>query len=147
MLKFKTILHPTDFSSSALAAYEYACALARDHGSKIVTVHVLPTPFASTEQAMEHQTPEFRQKVLDELKQATPAPEGVTVEHYLVDGEPGEVILKMADEVHADLIVLGTHGRTGLWRLLMGSVAEEVLRQAKVPTVTIRQPQPAGATG
>lgn len=144
MLTLKTILHPTDFSESARAAYELACALARDHGARVVAVHVLPTPFASTELAISQQTPEYRKEVFTYLNESAPDREGVAVERRLADGDPASTILNLATEVGADLIVLGTHGRSGLWRLLMGSVAEEVLREATVPTLIVKQPLAVG---
>jgi universal stress protein A len=61
----------------------------------------------------------------------------------VAEGDPAEMILRVAEEVHADLIVMGTHGRTGLSRLLMGSVAEQVVRRAPCPVLTMKAPFPA----
>lgn len=70
------------------------------------------------------------------------APEGgLAVEYRLEYGEPGTVILAVAQEINADLIVMATHGRTGLRRLLMGSVAEHIVRRAPCPVLTLRTPQ------
>lgn len=66
----------------------------------------------------------------------------VLVEHRLREGDAAAEILQVADEVGADLIVLGTHGRTGLGRVLMGSVAEAVLRRARCPVLTLKSPLP-----
>jgi nucleotide-binding universal stress UspA family protein len=74
--------------------------------------------------------------------------EKVPVEHQLLFvGDPAAEILRVAQAVKADLIVLGTHGRTGLGRLLMGSVAEQVVRRAPCPVVTVKAPLPQGGPG
>jgi len=67
-------------------------------------------------------------------------PDDIRAERRFARGDPAEQILRVANEIHADLIVMGTHGRTGLERLLMGSVAEQVLRQAPCPVLTVRNP-------
>jgi nucleotide-binding universal stress UspA family protein len=75
------------------------------------------------------------------LAQVRPADHRVKVEHRLLNGDPAEEILKIAKAEQADLIVLGTHGSTGLARLLLGSVAESVLRGADCPVLTIKTPR------
>jgi nucleotide-binding universal stress UspA family protein len=65
----------------------------------------------------------------------------VTVEHHLKEGDPATEILRLAEERKVDVIVMGTHGRTGLGRLLMGSVAEQIVRKAPCPVLTVRLPQ------
>jgi nucleotide-binding universal stress UspA family protein len=65
---------------------------------------------------------------------------GVEAERRLEEGDPVEAILRVAEEIGADLIVMGTHGRTGLSRLFMGSVAEQVLRRAPCPVLTLKSP-------
>ena len=74
----------------------------------------------------------------EQLEAIRPTDPNVTVGHRLVEGGPVEEILKVADSVKADIIVMGTHGHTGLSRLLMGSVAEGVMRKAPCPVLTIR---------
>ena len=74
---------------------------------------------------------------LDELK---PGQDNVPVDHYLAHGDPASEILRLAQDAKADVIVMGTHGRTGLPRLLMGSVAEQVVRKAPCPVVTVKSP-------
>jgi universal stress protein A len=61
-------------------------------------------------------------------------------EHYLLEGEPAREVVQFAEREHVDLIVLGTHGRTGLARVLMGSVAENVVRRAPCPVLVVKQP-------
>jgi nucleotide-binding universal stress UspA family protein len=71
------------------------------------------------------------------MKQAHPS---LTILHRLVDGDPASHILNISESAKADLIIMGTHGWTGLSRLLMGSVAEKVMRKAPCPVLTIRMP-------
>lgn len=86
---------------------------------------------------------EEREDLLKELHEVRPEDATVSVEHLLVEGDPVGAILKISQERQCDLIVMGSHGRTGLHRLLMGSVAEQVLRKATCPVVTVKTPIPA----
>jgi nucleotide-binding universal stress UspA family protein len=83
-------------------------------------------------------TGEYRDVALAQLEQVLPPDPAVTVEHRLEEGAAAEWIIAVAEEVHANLIVMGTHGRTGLGRLLLGSVAEQVLRKAPCPVLTLK---------
>jgi hypothetical protein len=76
------------------------------------------------------------------LRQIVPPVSDVAYEHKMLTGTPAEGIVRFAEEVQADFIVMGTHGRTGLFRVLMGSVAEAVVRKAPCPVLTVRQPAP-----
>ena len=76
--------------------------------------------------------------MLSEIKPADPE---VPYEHRLITGDPATAVVELADEEAVDMIVMGTHGRTGLSRLLMGSVAEAVVRRAKCPVLTFKQPE------
>jgi nucleotide-binding universal stress UspA family protein len=80
------------------------------------------------------------------LLQIKPPDDFIRVEHQLAEGDPATEILKVAEEKHCDLIVMGTHGWTGLNRLLMGSVAEKVVRKAPCPVLTIKTPFPIEET-
>jgi nucleotide-binding universal stress UspA family protein len=143
MLTMKTILCPTDFSTQARSAFEVACALAREAHSRLVILHVERFPVGAlggTAGVPPLPTEYDREYLREELKRYQPAQPGITVEHRLEYGDPDTTILQTAREVGADLIVLGTHGRTGLRRLLMGSVAEHVVRKAPCPVLTIRTP-------
>jgi nucleotide-binding universal stress UspA family protein len=142
MLALKTILHPTDFSPRSEYAFRFACSLARDHGAKVVVLHVaVPTPVVSYgELVVEPDAAEHVEQLWTALKQIrSPSPE-VKLEHRLEEGFAASEILRVADELQADLIVIGTHGRTGLGRLLMGSVAEQVVRKAVCPVLTVKGP-------
>jgi nucleotide-binding universal stress UspA family protein len=143
MLPVRTILHPTDFSRPAQAACEVAAALARDCRARLVVLHVTRPPLASLG-GMPAPPPlpvEFDREGLEEqLRRVGAAGPADRPECRLEYGEPAAGILRVASECAADLIVVGTHGRTGLGRLLMGSVAEQVVRKAPCPVVTVKAP-------
>jgi nucleotide-binding universal stress UspA family protein len=143
MLTLKTILHPTDFSDHSNYAFALACSLARDHGARVLLVHVAPAPIASfggpvfvPPLADEYPNGEFREKL---ARQQAQEPD-VCGPPRLVYGEAAVEIIRLAQESPCDLIVMGTHGRTGFGRLLLGSVAEQVVRKAPCPVVTVRKP-------
>jgi nucleotide-binding universal stress UspA family protein len=143
-MQAKKILFPTDFSSSSDAALKYATALAKDTGAKLSIVHVQEPPAAYGGGEMYYGIPEPDLAALKEMLEAIkPTDPAVPFEHHLVTGEPARTIVKLAKEEGVDLIVMGTHGRTGLGRLLMGSVAEAVVRHALCPVFTFKEPQKA----
>lgn len=74
------------------------------------------------------------------LERIVPPDPTVKFEHHLVTGDPASAVVRLAEEENVDLIVMGTHGRTGLRRLLMGSVAEAIVRRAKCAVLTLKQP-------
>jgi nucleotide-binding universal stress UspA family protein len=143
MSLFHSILFATDFSSSAEAAYPLACALARHHHCRLVIAHVLETPIAAYVGGANLSDPESQLPAIQEkLHRLRPADPSIEVEFCLADGEPADEIVRLAEEHHCDLIVMGTHGRTGLRRLLLGSDAEQVLRKAPCPVLTVKEPRP-----
>lgn len=143
MLAIRTVLHPTDFSERADLAFRLACSLAQDYGARLVLVHVVELPLAVASEGVLMLPPEFDLESLrDRLQQLRPQDPKVAVEHRLIQGDIATQILRVAEETKCDMIVLGTHGRTGLSRLLMGSVAEQVLRKATCPVLTAKAPQP-----
>lgn len=144
MLTVRTILCPTDFSERAEAAMELASALARDYKAKLVIAHVTAPPIQGVSEGVVVGLPtgwiEASKAKLESLRPANP---NVSFTHMHAVGNEADEILRMAEEAGADLIVMGTHGRTGLSRLLAGSVAESVLRAALCPVLTVRSPFPA----
>src|SRR5690348_15458556 len=127
MTRFQTILCPTDFSPTAAQAFEYAADLARAYGARLVVMHAF-FPAVLGERTVVQLPDEVKtlraaaQKQLDELRPADPA---VRVERLLREAPDVPAILDAALELKADLIVMGTHGRTGFRRLVLGSVTEE----------------------
>ena len=146
---WKTILVPHDFSSSA----NHAVAIARDeakaHGAKLILLHVIDLPFGLKPETVivpdETGAPinvkDYAVKLAEEHLAdlaARLAKDGITPTTFLRLGKPEDEIVKFANENHIDLIAMGTHGRTGLAHMLVGSVAERVVRTSKCPVLTIR---------
>jgi nucleotide-binding universal stress UspA family protein len=143
MLPIHTILFPTDFSENAQQAFPLACSLARDCGARILVLYVLPPPLDREKLEVRHHPDEYYRGLWETLRQWQAPDQNVRVEHRLEEGDAPQAILEVAQEIQAGLIVMGTHGRTGLGRLLLGSVAEQVLRRASCPVLTVRVPLPA----
>jgi nucleotide-binding universal stress UspA family protein len=137
----QTILHPTDFSDRCAEAFRVACSLARDHAARVIVVHVPEPEPAPMGMAPVPPPPEGHQGGWEARlsRFQLSAPE-VRVESRVEAGKPAAGIVSAAQTTKSDLIVMGTHGRTGLGRLLMGSVAENVLRAAPCPVVTVKTP-------
>jgi universal stress protein A len=145
---FSRILVPTDFSPPSDAALEYARILAARFGSSLQILHVIDDPTAASEFVPDGFAPstedirtgllEHAHKRLDRLMNLVDRSQY----HAHVDavlGLPAQAIVDYAMATGTGLIVMGTHGRTGLAHLLMGSVAEQVVRTAPCPVLTVRQ--------
>lgn len=157
MFPVRTILCPTDFSAYSEAAFQAACSLARDNHARLIVLHVVPMaqiyggvmPFAPVDQgpyldALRDRLSEIRCPVSD--SSGSGGDQAVGIERLLAEGDPTHEILRVAEEVKADLIVMGSHGRGGLAHMLLGSVAESVLRRAPCPVLTVKSPvEPAEA--
>jgi len=150
----KTILFPTDFSTASDAALVHAEALARQSGARLLIVHVEEPPLAYGGGELYYGLPEpDSERILKMLEDVRPADPAVPFTHRLTMGDPAGEIVRLAAEAPAEMIVLGTHGRTGMVRLLMGSVAEAVVRRAPCPVLVYREatgklarrPEPARA--
>ncbi len=140
----RKVLFPTDFSHTSDAALALATSQARERGATLLIVHVEEPPSAYGGGEMYYGIPD---PAIDDLKrmlsEVRPGDPTVKFEHRLITGEPAAAIARLAEDEHVELIVLGTHGRTGLLRLLMGSVAESVVRRAPCPVLTLKQPDVA----
>lgn len=148
-MQLKTIVVPTDFSAYAEQAFTWALGLATDHKAKIVLMHAVPpttyfafpetmylTDFAKLEEEV---MADARNRLVDFVaRKGTP---GATVETRVVVGEAVWEICQVATQEQAELIVMGSHGRTGLSHVLLGSVAERVVRHAPCPVLVVRLPQ------
>ena len=135
----RKILFPTDFSHTGDAALQMATSLARDSGATLLIVHIeeAPTVYAGGDfyYGIPEPPTEELQRMLEQVKPTDP---GVPYEHRMLTGDPANAIVKLADQESVDMIVMGTHGRTGLARLLMGSVAEAVVRRSSCPVLTYK---------
>lgn len=140
-MNIRKILFPTDFSHSGDAALHFATSLARDSGASLLIVHVEEPPVAYGGGEMYYGIPEPATEDLKRmLEQVKPTDPNVPYEHRLITGDPSTAVAKLAESEGVDLIIMGTHGRTGISRLLMGSVAEAVVRRAPCPVLTYKQP-------
>jgi universal stress protein A len=148
MLQFTRILCPIDFSACSQAALPIACSLARDHSAAVVLLHVRPPlesivgEFAS----LPPEPPEPVELLKEKMQRSLPSNFTGTVLFEVKDGDVPAEILKAAADENCSLIVLGTHGRRGLSRLLVGSVAEAVLRKASCPVLTVNAAPPESKT-
>jgi nucleotide-binding universal stress UspA family protein len=143
MLAIQTVLHPTDFSESSDYAFRLARSLARDYGARLILLHVAPVPTVVYGEGIVPPQPEENLAVLRaRLQQLKPRDPKTLVEHRLIEGDAATEIVQTAVETGCDVIVMGTHGRTGLPRFLMGSVAEQVVRRAPCPVVAVKTPLP-----
>jgi len=156
-MKLTRILAPTDFSKFSGFALEWAAYLAVCMKAELILLHVIPEEEGKIveeiigEGAIVHIPRGVRQNVLDERQKmfkeqfrtvvSSEVQKSVKVEEILRIGNPFLEILKVAKEKDVDLIVMGTHGRTGLAHVFIGSVAEKVVHHAHCPVLTIKHPQ------
>jgi nucleotide-binding universal stress UspA family protein len=143
----QVIVHPTDFYRASEAALEVARALARDHRARLIVLHVVPLdPYLDGKLGAEIDIRDY-QRSLDLLRKRLDGPDlKHRVETRLVRGFEAEEILREAQDFAADLIVMGTHGRTGLRRLLMGNTAQSVLPRASCPVLVVKPPPGVATT-
>ena len=145
-MNVKKILFPTDFSTCSDAGLKYATSLARDMGATLLIVHVEEPPIAYGGGEFYYGMPDPDDVALREmLSQVKPGDDAVPCERRLIVGDPAEAIVDLAEDEGVDMIVMGTHGRTGVRRLLMGSIAERIVRTASCPVLTIKHPRPQTA--
>jgi universal stress protein A len=141
-MQLQKILFPTDFSSCGDEALELATAIARDTGAKLLIVHVEEPPMAyGTGLMYAGPTEPTQDQLVEMLHKVIPKDSEVPYEHRLLLGDPANEITALAESQSVDLIVIGTHGRSGLFRVLMGSVAESVVRHANCPVATFKHPK------
>ena len=147
MTRITRILVPTDFSATADAALEYAFGLAERFGASVQLLHVLDDPFVyegMSPEAYIAEAPMIRSAMLKEAREklrhraGTREPHGASIEAEVLFGHGARTIAEYAAERGVDLIVMGTHGRTGIAHLVIGSVAERLVRTAPCPVLTVR---------
>ena len=149
MIAIKTILLPIDGSECSGKALAYALAFAQQFRARVVALHVVDQWWVDQTR---HSFGEVRPNVLQEA-QARHEEEargivaavadagsklGVAVETRIVTGTPAEQIVRLAKELPVDLLIMGTHGRTGISHVFLGSVAEKIVRRAPCPVLTVR---------
>lgn len=144
-MQIKTILFPTDFSQGARAAMDYALAMAQDYKAKLILLYVIqdisiaewyiPSSISAADlvEDMQKSADREMEKWGNEVAAKVPS-----VERMVVRGVPFVEIIRTAKDRHADLIVIGTHGRTGIDHMLFGSTAEKVVRKSTCPVLTVR---------
>lgn len=132
MINVQKILYPTDFSTYSNQAYFHAVALAEAHGASLTILYVY-APGTGVQGSREH----WRRQ----LEQIRPLNTNIPVHHEFLEGDPATEIVRYADDALFDLVVMGTHGRTGMERLLMGSVAEKVMREAHCSVLVVKLPK------
>ncbi len=147
MTSFETILFATDFSEGSEHAFDYAFSMAKTFGSRLLVVHVINEPvdlrgfyvphisFEKLEKEIEAGAEKMMEKFC-----LTRMGDFTRYESVILTGIPYEEILKKAEEEKVALVVLGTHGRSGIDHILFGSTAERVVRKARCPVMTVRLP-------
>ena len=151
MVTLKKILCPVDHSECSYLALKYAISLALKDEAKLYLMHVIDSRLYDTEiyKFGPHKLNEIDvSKIRADLMKSLP--EGTTdvleVETIVVNGVPFNEIINAATEINVDLIVIGTHGRTGISHVMLGSVAEKIVRKAPCPVLTVRMPPPIPGT-
>jgi nucleotide-binding universal stress UspA family protein len=150
-MQLKTILVPCDFSEHSEQAFRWALGMAEDWGAKLVLLHAVPLasqvsyPDAMLLVDIPRLEAELKADAEKQLREfaAKKATSAVPVEVRAILGDPVWEICQIAEQEHADLIVMGSHGRTGLAHVVLGSVAERVIRHAPCPVLVVRLPHPA----
>ena len=149
-IELKRILCPVDFSDNSLHALNYAIALAQRQEADLVLLHVVQPTLLSA--SMDPFLPEYDTTVMEnymdackrqlkELTERVAAEDHAATTSKLRTGTPFVEIVAAAREQSSDLIVVGTHGRTGLAHVMIGSVAEKVVRKAPCPVLTVKHPE------
>lgn len=150
MIKLSRIVCPTDFSPTSSRAVDYAATMADSFGAKLILLHVIPAmdyplrsfgisaSFQHIIEELKTRANESLDKRIEMLKETFPK---INVRTAVGHGEAHEATLKCADDESADLIVLGTHGHTGITHALLGSTAEKIVRLSKCPVTTVRTPE------
>jgi len=148
-IKVDKVLCPIDFSDNSEYAARYAVAFAKAHGAELILLHVMPPPmyavpdYTGIHEFSPEEIRQFEEQVRKRLDDFTAGLRGEydKVDSALANGVPFVEILRTAKDRDVDLIVMGTHGRTGLPHMLIGSVAEKVVRKAPCPVLTVRHPE------
>ena len=134
MSMVKKILAPTDFSEVSAKGVRYASRLAREFGAELVVMNIVPldeSNVASKREIDEHKV------ALDEFLVGRDVGSGLNIRKLVEPGVPPSALLYFAEKENCDLIVMSSHGRSGLPRMLMGSVTEQLLRKSPCPVLVV----------
>ena len=143
MGKYGRILVPTDGSTEAETVLDHAVDLATIHDASLHAIYVMNTasftglPMETTWEGIDDVLRQEGTAALEAVRESAKT-DGIEIECQLLEGSPAREIVRYADEHDCDLVVMGTHGRGGINRLLLGSVAEQVVRTSPVPVLTVR---------
>jgi nucleotide-binding universal stress UspA family protein/quercetin dioxygenase-like cupin family protein len=143
MLPMKIILHPTDFSDDSAYPFQVACSLAGHYQARLVLLHVMAPSAAAFGGAVPSplEPVETQEAFKWRFQWPQPPDKNIVVEHRVAEGDAAEEVLRMCTRLGCDVVVMGTRGRSGVGRILTGSVAEEVLRKAPCPVLTVKTPE------
>jgi nucleotide-binding universal stress UspA family protein len=147
MITLKNILVPSDFSECSEQAVLYGLELARKFDATLHLLHVVQDPAAQAWAAEGFAMPllevieQWQKQAEERLTAAVPLADRARVRAAATVGSPYPEILRYAEEQEIDLIVMGTHGRGGVRHMLLGSIAEKVVRRSPCPVLTVRHPQ------
>jgi nucleotide-binding universal stress UspA family protein len=141
MFKAERILFPTDFSECSRSILDYVTSFVKANKGKLYLLHVIEfenLPRVAEAAKPEAPDPKRLKEAQDELETLVPKSEGVPVECMVRQGHPFNEIIRVAEKIGADIIVMATHGRTGFEQILIGSVAEKVVRHSTCPVLTVK---------
>lgn len=140
-MNFSKILCPVDFSDYSRTAATLAATLAKESDAELILLHSADTPIAYATDEAEGLDESLNAELQAKLAAISLPSNDLRVRRLVVEGDAGAAILDVARDERVDLIVISSHGRTGLSRLLMGSVAEYVVRNAACPVLTLKNPK------
>jgi nucleotide-binding universal stress UspA family protein len=148
-MELKRILLPTDYSETSREALRYAAGMAEKFRAELVVLNVvneqlftegLNIPLAISMETLEEDMQQEATKQMERFLSSGEVDDSVSTRRVILQGKPWEVITRWAGENQVDLIVIGTHGRSGIEHFLFGSTAEKVIRSAPCPVLTVRPP-------
>ncbi|MGO8998303.1 MAG: universal stress protein [Polyangiaceae bacterium] len=147
MLNLQRILVPVDFTETSDKAFDFAIQLAEKFGASVTAMHAFEIPVVGFPDGSLVATADIASRIQEAARQGLDGAvkarqgRGVKIDSLLREGSAHEEVRAVAEQIHADMIVIGTHGRKGLARALLGSVAENVIRTVKIPVLTIHGPR------
>lgn len=150
MIELRKILLPTDFSETSKEALKYAMSMAKEYSAEMTVLHVineqlltegLNLPRVISMQSIEKELCKEAERQMDDFFKETGGAEGIKIKKAVIKGKPFLQIIRYAKENDIDLIVIGTHGRSGLEHIIFGSTAEKVVRKAPCPVLSVKPAQ------